>query len=273
MKGLSEKGLKSLEKVVQAQFDSFSLKFIGLIPTPSRDKNVVFKTTRNNLVSLFLQALQNRDPNATEERTLKTLLRVANGYLNGLKERTVAKITNDVDSYVRNQNQKNQPVSLKTINDMVEKEMDKAGKHLKIIANAESQKAINTGAALQISKMAQDKGEKDPTVFFVVTQDDKTGFYEYVLHLLPDRKTPRVWKLSEVNSGYYANGDQYPSLSGLHPNCRCKMTYLANGFGFDESGRVKYIDKNHDEFEKQRKEHGLPFVPGKPKKRGGDWVL
>lgn len=258
MKGLTQKGVRSLEKVIKKQFDSFALKFIGIIPTPSQEKNIVFKTTRNNIVSLFLQALQNRDPSYIEERTLKTLLRVANGYLNGLKERTVAKIVNDVDAYVRDQNQSKNPVSMKKVKDIMSKEMEKAGKHLKMIANAESQKAINTGTALQISKMAKDKGVEDPTVFFVVTVDDRTGPEEFVLHLLPDRKTPRVWKLSEIGSEYHKAGDPNPKLPGLHPNCRCKLTYLARGFGFDEDGNVKYIDKNHDEFKAQRAKYGLP---------------
>lgn len=258
MKGLTQKGVRSLEKVIKGQFDSFSMRFIGIVPTPSAEKSIVFKTTRNNIVSLFLQALQSRDPNSLEERTLKTLLRVANGYLNGLKERTTAKIVNDVDSYIRNQSQTKSPVSIKKVRDIMDREMDKAGKHLKMIANAESQKAINTGTALQISKVAKNQGQDDPTVIFLVTIDDKTGPEEFVLHLLPDGITPRVWKLSEIGSEYHKIGDPNPKLPGLHPNCRCKLSYLAKGFGFDKHGRVKYIDKNHDEYTSQRETHGLP---------------
>jgi len=36
-------------------------------------------------------------------------------------------------------------------------------------------------------------------------------------------------------------------------NCRCTLTYLASGFGFNKQGRVAYIDRDHDEHVNQRK--------------------
>ena len=104
----------------------------------------------------------------------------------------------------------------------------------------------------------EEKKEKDPTVFFIVTIDDVTGPEEFVLHLLPDGKTPRVWKLSEIGSAYHKVGDSNPKFPGLHPNCRCKLTYLAAGWGFDDAGYIKFIGLDHDEFKAQREEYGLP---------------
>lgn len=267
MEGLSPKGIRSLEKIIQSKFDRVSMDLLGLIPHKVKDKKIVFKSTKDNIISLYLNALNSRDPNALEERTLKKMLRIANGYLNALKERTTAKITNDVDSYVKNQKAQKKPVSINEIDKLIKKDLDKAGKHLKLIANAESQKATNVGTALQISKIAKERKIDDPTVFFIVTQDDVTGYYEYVLHLLPDRTTPRVWKLSEISHSYYKPGEQYPSMSGLHPNCRCKLTYLASGWGFDSKGSIKYKGPGYDEFTEQRKKHGLPNVPEKPNKK------
>jgi hypothetical protein len=271
MKGLTEKGVRSIENLVKQQFNSFSLKFLGLIPEQSKQKSIIFKTSQNSILSLFLKALKTKNPNELEERSLKVLLRIASGYLDALKERTSARVVQDVNAYITNTSLKSETVSIKQVNKIISDEMSKAGKHLKLIANAESQKAVNTGTALQILKMARDIGEEDPSVFFVVTDDQVTGFYEYILHTLPDKKTPRVWKLSEIQTGYYKNGDQYPSLCGLHVNCRCKLTYLAKGFGFDESGYVKYKGKNHDEFKAQRDKYGIPGVPSKPKKKNGKW--
>ena len=70
--------------------------------------------------------------------------------------------------------------------------------------------------------------------------------------MLPDGVTPRVWKLSEVGAGYHKKGDLNPKIAGLHPHCRCCLTSLLNGFGFNSSGMVTYIGKGHDEFAKQR---------------------
>jgi len=127
-----------------------------------------------------------------------------------------------------------------------------------MIANSESNKTANVGTALQISKVGESNGEDDPTVFFIVTVDDVTGPEEFVLHLLKDRKTPRLWKLSEIGHEYHKKGDNNPKMAGLHPNCRCKLTYMARGFGFDDDGNVTYKSSDYDALKEQRKEFGLP---------------
>lgn len=267
MKGLSLKAVEAIERIVSERFDKVGMQFLGLVPAITKTKRIVFSSAKNSLTSLFLQALGTRNPNKNEEETLKVILRIANGYVDALKERTQARIVHDINAYIRDQNSKNKPVSLDKTKDIFRKEMDKAGKHFKLIANSESNKTTNVGTALQISKVAESQGIEDPTVFFIITHDDRTGFYEYVLHTLPDKKTPRLWKLSEISTNYYKPGEQYPSICGLHPNCRCKITYLAKGFGFDENGKVKYKGKDWDEFKYQREKYGLPDVPLKPTRK------
>lgn len=258
MKGLSFKAFEAIERMIKNRFDSISMKFLGLIPQKPKSKQIVFSTSKDNMISLFLQALGSNKPNAVEEQTLKTMMRVASGYLDALRDRSTARIMHDVNSYVTNQSLSNNPVSVKKIDTLINKEMDKAGHNLKMIVNSESNKAANTGTALQIAKLAEEKKEYDPTVFFIVTIDDVTGPEEFVLHLLPDHKTPRLWRLSELGVEYHKVGDPNPKLPGLHPNCRCKLTYLARGWGFNEAGKVKFIALDHDEFIHQREKHGLP---------------
>jgi len=258
MKGLSAKAAQALEKLVENKFNLISLSFLGIVPKVTREKKILFTTSRNNITSLFLQALSSRNPNKSEEDSLKVMLRVASGYIDALRDRTKSKIVNSVDGYIKNQNNKKESIKIKDVKKIMEDEMVKAKHHLKIIAVNESNKAVNTGTALQISKVAESQGIEDPTVFFIVTVDDVTGPEEFVLHLLKDRKTPRVWKLSEIGSEYHKKGDSNPKLSGLHVNCRCKLTYLAPGFGFDESGLVKFKGLDYNEFENQRKELGKP---------------
>jgi hypothetical protein len=259
MKGLSLKAFDAIEGMIKNRFDSISMKFLGLVPKAAKEKMITFSTTNEpNMISLFLRALGTKQPNAIEEQTLKTMLRVSNGYLDALRDRTAAKIMHEIESQMTNASLKNQPASSKKINQIINKEMGRAGSHLKLIANAESNKAANTGTALQISKLSSEKGEDDPTVFFIVTIDDVTGPEEFVLHLLPDMKTPRLWKLSEIGSEYHKVGDPNPKLPGLHPNCRCKLTYLAKGWGFNSDGKVKFINLEHDEFKQQRDLYGKP---------------
>lgn len=217
MKGLSLKAVNALEKLIDNKFDSIGLNFLGLIPKISREKKIIFSTNRDSITSLFLQALGSRSPNKNEEDTLKVLLRIANGYIEGLRGRTKARVINQIDSYLKDTAQGK--IKPNNIHSIFNKEMDKAKNHFKLIANCESNNAVNTGSALQITKVGKSQGEDDPTVFFIVTIDDVTGPEEFVLHLLADRKTPRVWKLSEIGSEYHKKGEWNPKLPGLHPNC------------------------------------------------------
>jgi hypothetical protein len=258
MKGLSIKAVEAIERMVSERFDTIGMNFLGIVPKVTKTKRIIFSTARNSLTSLFLQALGTRNPNKSEEETLKVMLRIANGYVDALKDRTKARIIQNINSYIMGQQAQNKPVSIDKTKKIFREEMDKAGKHFKLIANSESNKTTNVGTALQISKVAESQGIEDPTVFFIVTIDDVTGPEEFILHLLPDRKTPRVWKLSEIGNEYHKKGDPNPKFPGLHPNCRCKLTYLAKGFGFDENGKVKYMGKDWDEFKEQRKIHGKP---------------
>ena len=258
MKGLSSEAAEVIEKMIGDKFDVIGMQFLGLVPKVSKTKRIVFSTAKNSLTSLFLQSLGTRDPSKEEEDTLKVILRIANGYVEALKERTQSRVIQNINAYIAEQNSKREPVSGKEAKKIMEDELDKAGKHFKLIANSESNKTTNIGTGLQIQKVGESNGEEDPTVFFIVTIDDVTGPEEFVLHLLPDRKTPRVWKLSEIGHEYHKKGDSNPKFPGLHPNCRCKLTYLAKGFGFDEDGNVTYKGADWDELEHQRKEYGLP---------------
>ena len=258
MNGLPLRAVQLIERMIDGTFDSLSLRFLGIVPKLTREKRIVFSTTKDSLTSLFLTALGTKDPTKSEEEALKTLLKISNSYIESLRERTKAKVISSVDSYVKNQTSKDNRVSMGKIKSIYRQEMKRAKGHFKMIANSESNKCGNTATALQISKMAEQEGEKDPTVFFSVIIDDVTGKEEFKLHLLPDRKTPRVWFLSEIGAEYHKKGDSNPKLAGLHPNCRCKLTYSAPGWGFTKDGKVTYIGPDHDEISKQREEYGKP---------------
>lgn len=247
MKGLNFKSIKSLEQTIRSKFDRLTMQFLGLVPQQSDKKTIVLKTTKESLISLFLKALGTKNPNKIEEQTLKTILSVSNNYLNSLKERTTARIVNSVDSYVRDSNIKQIKIKASDVSKIIETEMDKAGNNFKLIANAELNKTINIGTALQISKIAEEQGVKDPTVFFIVTIDERNDPETYRLHLLPDRLTPRVYKLSELGHGYHKKGDEWPKLGGTNPNCRCfydgNYTVITESSGQKKISEVNIGDK------------------------------
>ena len=73
MKGLNLKAIEALSQLIDKRFDPITLDFLGLIPKISREKKIVFSTSRNSLTSLFLQSLGTRNPSHTEEDALKVI--------------------------------------------------------------------------------------------------------------------------------------------------------------------------------------------------------
>ena len=258
MSALTLKAIRSIERLVDDHFDKISMEFLGIIPKMTQQKRIIFSTAQNSLVSLYSEALGNTNPNKNEENILKVMLRISNGYIDSLRDRTKSNIIEKINGYILDQEAKKETISLNKAKEMFRDEMEKAKKHFKLIANTESNKVTNTGTALQIAKIGKANNEEDPTVFFIVTIDDVTGSEEFVLHLLPDKKTPRVWKLSEISHEYHKKGDPTPSLAGLHPMCRCKISYLANGYGFNEEGKVVWKSENWNELQYQREKYGKP---------------
>jgi len=96
----------------------------------------------------------------------------------------------------------------------------------------------NVGILEGIVKTNAVAGVEDPTVFFVVVRDGVLCGECKRLHMLEDGVTPRVWKLSEVGHGYHKKGEQFPKVGGLHPHCRCVLSTLLPGYGFNEGGFV-----------------------------------
>jgi hypothetical protein len=132
--------------------------------------------------------------------------------------------------------------------------MRKAGSHLNTILEAETSKYKNLGTVMDISRVAASANEKDPSVFFVMVRDNVTCSECIRLHCMPDGITPRVWKLSELSASYGKRGDTAPSMINRHPHCRCQITYLSEGFGFNKHGKVTYHREGFDAYQVQQEQ-------------------
>lgn len=188
-------------------------------------------------------------PNETE--AMKSILSTAEEYVSALRSKTKADLAHKVEAYIMESRSKGIAPSTVNIKKEVETSLEKARKHFQMIGDTEATKSRNMGRALQIGKVGASMGVDDPNCFFVVLRDGSTCPECIRVHLLPDRVTPRVFKLSEVKFGYHKKGENTPSISGLHPRCRCVLVYLAPGFGL-VNGQVTYISPEHDEYKKQR---------------------
>jgi hypothetical protein len=252
MYGISSSGKESINRVVEDIFDKIALQLIGDIPKLKYKKLLLISSTPNfGLANLFVQAMSNKTPNAIEQDALKSLLESSFGYIESLKSKTRSNVTERVDGLVKEAKARDQKVSENQVQQVIDEELAKARAHLKAIVESESTKLRNVGSAMDISRVAASSGDDDPTVFFVVVKDSRTCEECKRLHLNPDG-TPKVWRFSELKQGYHKRGEDSPSAFGLHPHCRCTLTYLSKGFGFDKKGKVTFKSTSHDEFSSQR---------------------
>ena len=253
IKGLPSSAKKLINSTVENLFDRIALSLLGDIPE-LRNKKIAYFSTKPHfgLANLFIQALS-KNPNQIEEDVLKGLLTTAHSHIEALKNKTKASIETEVDSYLKDQNLRGESSSELEVQKRVIDGLIKAGNHIKTIADTEANKAKNMGQAMQITRVAASMDVKDPSVMFICIHDSKLCAECARLHLMPDGRTPRVWKLSELGAGYHKKGDDNAKLGGLHPNERCVLTFLAPGYGFKD-GRVSFVASGHDEYLKQRGE-------------------
>jgi hypothetical protein len=250
--GLSSTVKEALNGAVEDLFDRIALQFIGNIPK-LRGKNLVITSDPHmGLAHLFIQAMGNKTPNELERDVLKSLLESSHGYIEALKNKTRANITERIDGLSREATLKNTKMSQTDVQAAIAEEMQKARSHMLAIAESESTKLRNLGSMMDISRVAADIGDSDPTVFFVVIKDDTTCKECIRLHLMPDMVTPRLWKFSQLKQGYHKRGEDSASAFGLHPHCRCTLTYLAKGFGFNQNGYLEFKDQGYNAYSKQK---------------------
>jgi hypothetical protein len=108
-----------------------------------------------------------------------------------------------------------------------------------------------------IQQVGASLGVDDPTIARLGVWDDKICDACLKLWHQPDnQKIPRVWKMSELQSGY--NTDQknpVPTVSSTHPRCRHILTIVPPSFGYDENGRIKFIRFGYDIYDDQKGIH------------------
>lgn len=188
-----------------------------------------------------------------DQDVLKTLLKISNAYIDATKERAKAKVVQSVQAFLTEASNTGVETSVETVlGGKLYEVMGEASRDLKRIFETESTVVRNTSIMDGIVKTNALAGVDDPTVFFVTVRDQHRCSECTRLHVQPDQVTPRVWKLSEVGSSYHKKGDSNPKVGGLHPHCRCVLTTLMPGYGFDAGGKVQYKSPGYDEYSTQR---------------------
>lgn len=241
---------------VDEMFQRLKARYIGPrawqgIP---EDKRIVLTFVRPDLtlegVFSSASALEGVRP---DENTMATLAKLAAGFLDATAARTKAQVIREVATFLTQAQTSGVKTNLETVlgGKLAEVLADTRAK-VDTILDAETSNAKNIGLMEGISRINAHVGVDDPVVYFMVVHDQELCAECKRVHLLEDGVTPRLWKLSEVKQGYHRKGEDRPSISGLHPHCRCTMGTLMPGYGFDKAGMVTFKSPDWDELGHQR---------------------
>jgi hypothetical protein len=250
---LTPMGRKLVGQAVDALFNRAKMRLLGPGAEKMYGKQLVIQGPKELSLTGLYHAASNMEGVRPREDVLKALLRISGGYLDATREKTKAKLLHSVEAFLSDARAKGVKTDLKTVlgGQLTELWRDVAV-DVKRIVETETTVVRNTSIYDAIGRMSASVGEADPTVFFVTVRDKSRCKECTRLHVQPDGVTPRVWKQSELGAGYHKRGEETPKIGGLHPHCRCVLTMLMKGYGFNKSGHVAFISIDHDEYKAQR---------------------
>lgn len=253
---LSDSAIEAISDAIELLFTRAKTRFLGPKSAPRGKKLGLHYTDYDQQLSLpgIFEKAANIEGTKHDERSLNAVTKIAGSYLDATKERAKAKLVQKIQAFIEEATQKGKEVDVDTVlGGQLTDTWAEVTNNVKRIFETETNTARNTSIGESISKVGAATGNPDPTVFFVCVHDNALCDECKRLHLMENEITPRLWKMSELGSGYHKKGDPSPKLGGLHPNERCVLTILMPGFGFDGDGLVAYITPEHNELENQRK--------------------
>jgi len=249
---LSESAKIKIERQVDQLFDRLLGRFVG--PGP---KVLTFEVIHDPVLSLpgvFLASAVEGGTQTPNKELLSSLLRISANYLNGIRERTKAQVLNQVESAVARTGTEGMAEPLKDLEGQLAAMWTTVTADIKRVVQTETANATSEGLYDGIAQATSSVGIQDPVVFKVVVRDDLLCDVCKKLWLLDNGITPRAYHLSELQHGYMTDHrNPYPTNGPSHPHCRCILTVLMPGFGFDSAGLVTWVAPDHDELQKQRR--------------------
>jgi len=256
---LTKAAVKQVQKAVDKLFARMKNLYLGYKLDGDElrgiDKRIAIGHREElSLPGLYRAAVKDEGFTPSDD-TLSALQNIAEGYLDSECEKAKAKIVKDVSSFLQDARSKGIDTDVKTVlGGALAQTFDKMTSDVNRIVDSEAQNGRALGTLEAIEKINAQSGVDAPAVFFVIVRDGHVCTECLRLHQLSGTIAgpPRVWKLSELDSGYHKKGDRTPKVGGLHPHCRCSIATLMPGYGFNEAGSVHYIGPEHDEYEHQQ---------------------
>jgi hypothetical protein len=250
-KKLPKAFISEVEAKVDALFDGVKTRFLG--PQATKKRLVIGFKRDLSMPGIYERAVT-EEHGIPDKEHLDQLLVTAGNYIDSLRHKAKANVVTALQAFHTEASTPTaDPDALhEKLSDSMQDLFGTLRYEVKRVVDTESQRARNVGNLEGIVRVNTSLGVKDPTVFFVVVRDGERCAECTRLHLLEDKKTPRVFKMGELGHGNHKRGETNPKVGGLHPHCRCTLTTLMPGFGFNDSGLVAWRGDGHDEYREQR---------------------
>lgn len=247
---LSKAAIKKIERAIDRLFDHAKARILG---PQSVDKRIVFSFRRELSIPGLFEAAAKEEGFIPNLDALNALVDIAGQYVDSTRTRTKAKTVREVQRVLTEASLGGVETDVATVlNGALADVWKDTTTTMHAIIDAEASNAKNVSIMDGVFQANAVQGVEDPVVFFVIVRDGQACKECVRLHMMEDGVTPRVWKLSDVGHGYHKRGDPNPKIGGLHPHCRCTLTTLLPGFGFDAGGKVTFVSTKHNEYKKQR---------------------
>lgn len=241
--------IDKINESVDDVYKRIKARFLG---TEYQKKGIEFRIT-NALEDFYRDISQREGVTEPNEDNIDTLKRVAESYLDASNSKAKAQVLNTVQGAIREAILTGEKQNIETaLQGALSEVWGNATTHVHTILDSEINSTKNISIMDGIVQSNAAVGVEDPVVFFVIVRDGNVCKECVRLHMMPDGNTPRCWYLSEVGHGYHKKGEDNPKMGGLHPHCRCVMTTLMPGFGFNAAGRVTFIATGYSEIKNQR---------------------
>jgi len=242
---MSKGSIKAVLLTVDKLYEELKAKFIGPHVAKKTGKGLIFSYQPSKSLSSLAVESALAAGSLHSKKLVESLETITSQYLDASKERTKAKILQIVQTSINSED------DLEKLSESLGSVFDGATSEIQKIVETEATTARNLSGLDAIGKVSATTGIDDPTVFWVTIKDNITCKECKRMYLQADGVTPRVWKMSQLGSGYFKKGMASPTFAPIHPNCRCQPTLLRPGYGFDQSGHVTFKSVGWDEWKSQ----------------------
>jgi hypothetical protein len=249
---LPPQALTAIEVAVKRIFNRIRARALGLRYPAGKHLTIGYRPELT-LQGIF-DAAQTDEGVKPRAEVIAPVIDVAGKYLDAAEARTQAKIGHEIHAFLHEAQQKGVKTSLATVlGGKIAEVYGQTSRDVKRILETEANISHNTGAIDGIGRVAAGLGIDDPVMVQIHPLDEFTCAECLRICYMPDKLTPRAWRMSELSAGYHKKGDDVPSLGGQHPNCRGRWTQVLPGYGFT-AGKVDYISPDYDLIADQRGE-------------------